>query len=96
MHWRHPLQRGVRQPYVASQYEMKTCRLALFFASVPVYASMPKGVKPFSEAGKRAAIELRTVDIPLKQIREQLGMSERDPRNILYYTKKQPENPVAR
>jgi hypothetical protein len=56
---------------------------------------MPKG-KPFSEAGKRAAIELRTVDIPLKQIREQLGMSERGPRNILFYTKKQPENPVAR
>jgi hypothetical protein len=57
---------------------------------------MPKGVKPFSEADKRAAIELWKAGIPLKRIREQLGMSERGLRNILSYAKKHPGDPVAR
>jgi hypothetical protein len=56
---------------------------------------MPKGVKPFSVAYKRAAIELWKACIPLKRIREQLRMSERGLRNILSYAKKHPEDPVA-
>ena len=35
-------------------------------------ASMPRGVKPFSEAQKRAAIELWKAKTPLKRIREEL------------------------
>ncbi len=58
-------------------------------------ASMPKRVKPFSEADKRAAIELWKVGISLKRIREQLGMSER-PQNIWTYAKKHPEDPFGR
>jgi hypothetical protein len=57
---------------------------------------MPKGVKPFSEADKRAAIELWKAGILLKRIREQLGMSERGLRNIFSYAKKHPGDPVAR
>jgi hypothetical protein len=57
---------------------------------------MPKGVKPFSEVGKRAAIELWKAGIPLKRIREQLRMSDRGLRNILPCAKKHPEDPVAR
>ncbi len=59
-------------------------------------AKMPKGVKLFSEADKRAAIELWKAGIPLKRIREQLAMSERGLRNIFSYAKKHPGDPVAR
>ena len=55
---------------------------------------MPPGVKPFSEAEKRAAIELWKAKSPLKRIREQLQMSERGLRNILDYAKKNPEGMV--
>jgi hypothetical protein len=57
---------------------------------------MPKGVKPFSEADKRAAIWLWKACIPLKRIREQLGMSERGLWNILSHANKHPEDPVGR
>jgi hypothetical protein len=57
--------------------------------------SMPKRVKPFSEADKRAAIELWKSGISLKRIREQLGMSERGLKT-LSYAKKHPEDPIAR
>jgi transposase len=53
-------------------------------------------VKPFSEAQKRAAIELWRANIPLKKIREQMHMSERGLRNILAYAKKHPEDPVQK
>jgi hypothetical protein len=38
---------------------------------------MPPGVKPFSEADKRTAVELHKAGVSLKRIREQLNMSER-------------------
>ena len=57
---------------------------------------MPPGVKPFSEAQKRAAIELWKANIPLKKIREQMQMSERGLRNILAYAKKHPEDPIQK
>jgi hypothetical protein len=57
---------------------------------------MPPGVKPFSEAQKRAAIELWKANIPLKKIREQMQMSERGLRNILAYAKKHPEDLVQK
>ena len=40
-------------------------------------SSVPPGVKPFSEADLRAAIDLWKALIPLKNIRDQLKMSER-------------------
>jgi hypothetical protein len=51
---------------------------------------MSPRVKPFSEAQKRAAIELWKANISLKRIREQVQMSERGLRNILAYAKKHP------
>ena len=41
-------------------------------AHVPVSYKMPPGVKPLSEADKRAAIELWKAAVPLQRIREQL------------------------
>ena len=65
-------------------------------AHVQVSYKMPPGVKPFSEADKRAAIELWKAAVPLQRIREQLGMSERGLCNILAYAKKHPEDPVKK
>jgi transposase len=55
---------------------------------------MPAGVKPFSEADKRAAVELHKAGVSLKKIREQLNMSERGLRRVLAYARKHPEDPV--
>jgi len=57
---------------------------------------VPPRVKPFTEAEKRAAIELWKAKVPLKRIREQLQMSERGLRNILAHAKKNPEDLVAK
>ena len=56
---------------------------------------MPPGKKPFSEAQKKAAIELWKANIPLKNIREQLKM-RRCLRNVLAYAKEHPEDPVQK
>ncbi len=53
---------------------------------------MPAGVRPFSEADKRATIELWKVKAPLKNIRAQLQMSKRGLRKIIAYAKHHPEN----
>ena len=50
--------------------------------SVHLVASMSLGVKPFAQEDKMAAIELWKAKVPLKTIREQMNMSERDIRNI--------------
>jgi hypothetical protein len=57
---------------------------------------MPPGVRPFSEADKRAAIELWKAKVPLKNIRAQLQMSERGLRKILAYAKNHPEEPIPK
>jgi hypothetical protein len=57
---------------------------------------MPPGVRPFSEADKRAAIELWKTKVPLKNIRAQLQMSERSLRKILAYAKHHPEDPIPK
>ncbi len=57
---------------------------------------IPPGVKQFSEAEKRAAIELWKAGISLKKIRYQLKMSERGLRNILAYAKAHPEAPIPK
>jgi hypothetical protein len=57
---------------------------------------MPPGVKLFSEAEKRAAIELWKAGISLKNSRDQLKMSERGLRNILAFAKAHPEVPIPK
>jgi hypothetical protein len=53
-------------------------------------------VRPFSEADKRAAIELWKAKVPLKNIRAQLQMSERGLRKILAYAKHYQEDPIPK
>jgi hypothetical protein len=57
------------------------------------YFAMPPGVKPLSEADKRAAVELHKAGLYLKRVREQLKMSERvgGLRRVLAYARKNPE-----
>ena len=57
---------------------------------------MPPGVKPLTEAEKRAAIELWKANVPLKKIREQMKMSERGLRNILAYANSHPQDPIPK
>jgi hypothetical protein len=56
---------------------------------------MPPGVKSFFKVKKRAAIELWKAGIPLKNIRDQLKISERGLKNILAYAKAHPEAPIT-
>ena len=50
----------------------------------------------FSQGAKRAAVELWKAKVPLKNIREQLQMSERTLRRVLAAAKASPEDPVLR
>ena len=50
----------------------------------------------FSQDAKRAAVELWKAKVPLKNIREQLQMSERTLRRVLAAAKASPEDPVLR
>ena len=50
----------------------------------------------FSQDANRAAVELWKAKMPLKNIREQLQMSERTLRLVLAATKASPEDPVLR
>ncbi len=51
--------------------------------------------KPFSKEEKRAAIELRKANVPLKTIRQQLNISERSIHCILSFAKENPHKPIA-
>ena len=66
------------------------------FRTWPVNRKMPPGVKPLTEAEKRAAIELWKANVPLKKVREQMKMSERGLRNILAYAKSHPQDPIPK
>ncbi len=57
---------------------------------------MPPRVRPFSEADRRAAIELWKAKVPLKNIRAQLQMIERGLRKIIAYAKHHPEDPIPK
>ena len=50
----------------------------------------------FSQDAKRAAVELWKAKVPLKNIREQLQMSERTLRRVLAAAKASPEDPVPK
>ena len=50
----------------------------------------------FSQDAKRAAVELWKAKVPLKNIKEQLQMSERTLRRVLAAAKASPEDPVLR
>ena len=50
----------------------------------------------FSQDAKRAAVELWKAKVPLKNIREQLQMSERTLRGVLATAKASPEDPVPK
>jgi hypothetical protein len=53
-------------------------------------------VRLFSEADKRAAIELWKAKVPLKNIRAQLQMSERGRRKIIAFAKHHPEDLIPK
>jgi hypothetical protein len=53
-------------------------------------------VPNFSMEDKRVAVELWKAKVPLKRIREQLGMSEATLRRVLDHAKKRPSCPVKK
>jgi hypothetical protein len=57
---------------------------------------MPEGVRPFSEADKRVAIELWKAKVPLKNNRAQLQMSERGLRKSIAFAKQNPEDLIPK
>jgi hypothetical protein len=52
---------------------------------------MPAGVRPFSKADKRAAIELWKAKVPHKYILAQIQLSDRGRRKIIVFAKHHPE-----
>ena len=54
------------------------------------------GGKSYTTEEKRVAIELRKAGVPLKNIRDQLGMNGRSLRRILAHAAKHPSLPVSK
>ncbi len=86
---------GYRQKNTVSTVFIKD----VTYPTLPVFNTMRLAThhttKPFSREAKRATIELWKAKVPLKDIRNQLKISESTLRRILAFAKKTPDNPIS-
>ena len=84
------LKRGVLGPD-----SLRLASLTVEVATQSWHTQHNMGEKSFTTEEKRVAIVLRKEGVPLKNIRDQLGMNERSLRRILAHAAKHPSLPVT-